>query len=306
MININEIYRIKKILLQYWLNSNIISTQVLLSYPSLQKCLTFNSRAASPNIFIKKKVDIYSFPNKKKQLIIEKEQKLSSKKLSIVSQEPVIISKRIPSFAVQKAYSINSNQWNGRNSNSSTLLINNTKITNNNESKYQSIKHETIKSQLVLEESSTYNIYNNRVSNKTNLTIEQSQNEFDTLSLSTINLYESEQLSSTRNNIETIRDRIDIKATRTITAKSTNSISSCIKRDNNINKSDLHYKNVNNYIEESSLEDIEERLNNDFLNNKYDIPLQINVSMFFEKRGDDIDNNKLYKNMLKESKINIK
>ena len=291
MININEIYRVKKIILNYWINTNIISTQVLLSYPTLQKNPTSKTnRSVSPNIFIKKKIDIYSFQNKKShQLVIEEEHKQSNKKFSIVSQEPVIISKPIQSYAVQKAYSINSNQWNGTNNNSSTLLINNTKLTNINESKYQSIKHDTIKPSILIEESSNYNIYNN-IQKKKNSTIEQSQNEFGTLSLSTINVYESDQLSSTRNNLENIRDKIDVKPTRTIAAKSTNSITSCIRRDNNCNRSDLHYKNVNNnYIEESSLEDLEERLNNEFLNNKYDIPLQINVSMFFEKRVEDME-----------------
>ena len=306
MININEIYRVKKIILQYWINTNIISTQVLLSYPKLQKNLTSKiNRSASPNIFIKKKIDFYPFPNKKtNQFLIEEEHKqsLSNKKLSIVSQEPVIISKPIPSLAVQKAYSINSNQWNGKNNNSSTLLINYTKLTNINESKYQSIKHDT---SILIEESSNYNIYNN-TQNKKNSTIEQSQNQFGTLSLSTINAYESDQLSSTRNNLEKIRDIIDVKPTRTITAKTTNNITSYIRRENNCNKSDLHYKNVNNnYIEESSLEDLEERLNNEFLNNKYDIPLQINVSMFFEKRVEDMEISS-NKNILKErKKINI-
>lgn len=120
-------------------------------------------------------------------------------------------------------------------------------------------------------------------------TIKQNNNNsevnFNSLSLSTIKQRNLTPLNSTRDNIEKLTDNLLLKdkQTKTITGKS--SINSRRRNNNYINKSNFHYRTTNgnnDYLQESSLEDLEERLNNEFLYNKYDIPLQINVPMLFE------------------------
>lgn len=112
-----------------------------------------------------------------------------------------------------------------------------------------------------------------------------SEVNFNSLSLSTIKQRNLTPLNSTRDNIEKLTDNLLLKdkQTKTITGKS--SINSRRRNNNYISKSNFHYRTTNgnnDYFQESSLEDLEERLNNEFLYNKYDIPLQINVPMLFE------------------------
>lgn len=124
-------------------------------------------------------------------------------------------------------------------------------------------------------------------------TIKQNNSEvnLNSLSLSTIKQRNLTPLNSTRENIEKLTDNILIKdkQIKTITGKS--SINSRRRNNNYISKSNFHYRTTNgnnDYLQDSSLEDLEERLNNEFLNNKYDIPLQINVPMLFE--GKQLEN----------------
>ena len=332
MINLNNLGLIKQFIGQYWIETSLTMKEYSFTFPNDNF-----PQPISHKVFIKKRVG--SSP------IYIKHQKQTSK-LSIQKEVDIhFINSNHNQLSVQIAYSINSNKWDDE-----QKTITYSKNNNVIESKYESISQSRIKDipsidntikkeeeiQRLHNKLNHYQYQNDKIKEENKKLLEviklytnnkkdnSSITNISSLKLSSINPFDITGLDSTRNNIKELRNNLKLSSNNTITYTEKNISSK--KSYSKVNKSDInaHCNNRN----ESSLEDLEERLNEEFLYNKYDIPLQINVGMVFEKYdieedkkdinskiNEDTDINqripfelmnkdKLYKNIVKANNIN--
>ena len=332
MINLNNLGLIKQFISQYWIETSFTMKENSFTLP-----IDIFPHPISHKVFIKKRIG--SSPMYLKQ-------PKQTSKLSIQKEVDIhFINNNQTQLSVQIAYSINSNQWDDDqktitySKNKSNYVIES--INQNTIKEIPSIVH-TIKKEKEIQRLHNklhhYQYQNDKIKDENKKLLEVIQlytnnkkdnssiTNISSLKLSSINPFDITGLDSTSNNIKELRNNLKLSPNNTITYTEKNISSK--KSLSKVNKRDIndHCNNRN----ESSVEDLEERLNDEFLYNKYDIPLQINVGMVFEKydieednkdinnkknEDTDINNNqripfelmnkdKLYKNIVESNNIN--
>ena len=334
MININNINLIRQFISSYWISVCSINHSYSISYPfSLQ--LSPPIQINSNGVFIKKRIDPSSLPFKKSKP--SHHMKSNSTQYLVQKQEPIVISKaKKQKLSVEVAYSINSVQWsNQKKEKIKENLIESkfdsikpsmtNELTSNSNSDISSTSNLIRDAEILQLNRKLYNYkhQNNIIKDENKKLLEviklispnhKENTNSNSLLLSSINPIETTSLYSTRNDLKELRDNIKQSSNQSLNL---NDNTKSLLKTNNPNKSDIHYKDGNNKVNESSLEDLEERLNNEFLNNKYNIPLQINVGVIFEKYDNEDDKEsmeekeiipfhlmnkeKLYQNIVKSS-----
>lgn len=335
MINLNNIGLIKQFISQYWNKTSFIMNDYSFSFPTF-----LCSHPITHKVFIKKRIRSSS--------LCLSQNKQTRNKLSVSKEVDFqFLTEDTSKLSVQIAYSINSNQWDD---NQKTITHSKDKSNFVIQSKYDSIKQNQTNEipsidnkekkekeiKRLYNKLNHYQYQNDKIKDENKKLLEvinlytnnkkdnSSISNISSLKLSSINQFDFTGLDSTSNNIKELRSNLKLSSSNTITytEKNISSKKSYSKR----NRSDIN--DHNKIINESSLEDLEERLNDEFLYNKYDIPLQINVGMVFEKydieedninkkinEDKDINNNqripfelmnkdKLYKNIVKSNNIN--